>query len=126
MRPHLRHTRWVKNDDPSAPINNKPELTANGKPVAQNRWIAYNKMRGQAEEHMGILLLRAKDVGWIPNRFLSDLGLMITETILKLKQLRPYGYSAVGNIPMVSTQREYGRTCFRVDVDNLYGTNFKE
>ena len=80
----------------------------------------------QAEEHMGILLLRAKDVGWIPNRFLSDLGLMITETILKLKQLRPYGYSAVGNIPMVSTQREYGRTCFRVDVDNLYGTNFKE
>ena len=54
MRPHLRHTRWVKNDDPSAPINNKPELTANGKPAAQNRWIAYNKMRGQyasAMEH---------------------------------------------------------------------------
>ena len=51
---HLRHTRWVKNDDPSAPINNKPELTANGKPAAQNRWIAYNKMRGQyasAMEH---------------------------------------------------------------------------
>ena len=51
---HLRHTRWVKNDDPSAPINNKPELTANGKSAAQNRWIAYNKMRGQyasAMEH---------------------------------------------------------------------------
>ena len=51
---HLRHTRWVKNDDPSAPINNKPELTANGKTAAQNRWIAYNKMRGQyasAMEH---------------------------------------------------------------------------
>jgi len=51
---HLRHTRWVKNDDPSAPINNKPELTQNGKSAAQNRWIAYNKMRGQyasAMEH---------------------------------------------------------------------------
>ncbi len=51
---HLRHTRWVKNDDPQAQINNKPELTANGKPAAQNRWIAYNKMRGQyasAMEH---------------------------------------------------------------------------
>ena len=51
---HLRHTRWVKNDDPQAQINNKPELTANGKSAAQNRWIAYNKMRGQyasAMEH---------------------------------------------------------------------------
>ncbi len=49
---HLRHTRWVKNDDTSAPINNKPELTANGKPAAQNRWIAYNKMRGQYSSAM--------------------------------------------------------------------------
>ena len=49
---HLRHTRWVKNDDPSAPINNKPELTANGKSAAQNRWIAYNKMRGQYSSAM--------------------------------------------------------------------------
>ena len=49
---HLRHTRWVKNDDPSAPINNKPELTQNGKSAAQNRWIAYNKMRGQYSSAM--------------------------------------------------------------------------
>ncbi|MBV7429812.1 MULTISPECIES: transglutaminase-like domain-containing protein [unclassified Acidovorax] len=49
---HLRHTRWVKNDDPSAAINNKPELTSNGKTAAQNRWIAYNKMRGQYSSAM--------------------------------------------------------------------------
>ena len=49
---HLRHTRWVKNDDPQAQINNKPELTANGKSAAQNRWIAYNKMRGQGASAM--------------------------------------------------------------------------
>ena len=49
---HLRHTRWVKNDDPSAAINAKPELTSNGKTAAQNRWIAYNKLRGQYSSAM--------------------------------------------------------------------------
>ena len=49
---HLRHTRWVKNDDPQAAINAKPELTANGKTAAQNRWIAYNKLRGQYSSAM--------------------------------------------------------------------------
>ena len=49
---HLRHIRWVKNDDPQAAINNKPELTQNGKTAAQNRWIAYNKMRGQYSSAM--------------------------------------------------------------------------
>jgi hypothetical protein len=49
---HLRHIRWVKNDDPLAAINAKPELTANGKTAAQNRWIAYNKLRGQYSSAM--------------------------------------------------------------------------
>ena len=49
---HLRHMRWVKDDDPQSPVNNKPELTANGKSAAQNRWIAYNKMRGQYSSAM--------------------------------------------------------------------------
>jgi len=44
---HLRHIRWVKDDDPQSAINNKPELTANGKMAAQNRWITYNTLRGQ-------------------------------------------------------------------------------
>jgi hypothetical protein len=49
---HLRHARWVKNDDPQAAINAKPELTSNGKTAAQNRWIAYNKLRGQYSSAM--------------------------------------------------------------------------
>jgi hypothetical protein len=52
---HLRSIRWVKDDNPSSPINNKPELTQNGKTAAQNRWIAYNKSKGQyssAMEHV--------------------------------------------------------------------------
>lgn len=51
---HIRGIRWVQDDNPSSPINNKPELTQNGKTAAQNRWIAYNKGKGQyssAQEH---------------------------------------------------------------------------
>lgn len=51
---HLRSRRWVLDDAPQSPVNAKPELAANGKSAAQNRWIAYNKMRGQnasAMEH---------------------------------------------------------------------------
>ena len=51
---HLRHIRWVQDDNPQSAINNHPELTENGKSAAQNRWIVYNKMRGQyasAMEH---------------------------------------------------------------------------
>jgi len=51
---HIRNIRWVRDDNPQSTVNNKPELSANGKPAAQNRWIAYNKLRGQyasAMEH---------------------------------------------------------------------------
>ena len=51
---HLRHIRWVKDDDPKSQLNDKPELKQNNKSAAQNRWIAYNRMRGQyasAMEH---------------------------------------------------------------------------
>lgn len=51
---HLRSLRWVRDDNPISAVNNTPELTRNGKTAAQNRWIAYNKMRGQyasAMEH---------------------------------------------------------------------------
>ncbi|WP_347486348.1 transglutaminase domain-containing protein [Vandammella animalimorsus] len=60
---HVRSIRWVKDDDPNSPINNKPELTQNGKTAAQNRWIVYNKTKGQyssAMEHA------------IPEEFLID------------------------------------------------------
>jgi len=49
---HLRSIRWVKDDSPQSPINAKPELTSNGRSAAQNRWIAYNKMRGQYNSAM--------------------------------------------------------------------------
>jgi len=59
---HLRHFRWVKDDDPQSIINNKPELTTNGKSAAQNRWIAYNKMRGQ---HSSLMESAAPEAFWV-------------------------------------------------------------
>ncbi|MDD3761277.1 MAG: hypothetical protein PHO57_10670 [Acidithiobacillus sp.] len=49
---HVRSLRWVKDDNPASPINNKPELTANGKTAAQNRWIGYNKGKGKYNSAM--------------------------------------------------------------------------
>ena len=49
---HLRSIRWVKDDNPQSAINAKPELTSNGRSAAQNRWIAYNKMRRQYNSAM--------------------------------------------------------------------------
>ena len=42
-----------RNDRSHSPkYANKPELTKNGKPAAQNRWIQYNKQRGQYNSAM--------------------------------------------------------------------------
>ena len=60
---HLRHVRWVKDDDPKSQINKDPNLAQNGKTAAQNRWIAYNKMRGQYASAMEHAARRRS--GWI-------------------------------------------------------------
>ncbi|WP_146007061.1 hypothetical protein [Ottowia massiliensis] len=80
----------------------------------------------QAEQGMGKLLARAAVAPWIPNKFLPGLASMSAQTLSKLQQLRPYGVSKIGNIDAVSSQQMYKKTCFRIDVDNLYGTNFKQ
>lgn len=52
---HVRSVRWVKDDNPKSQINSDPGLTNNGRTAAQNRWIAYNKGKGQyssAMEHV--------------------------------------------------------------------------
>ena len=49
---HVRSVRWVKDDNPQSQINSDPNLTKNGKTAAQNRWIAYNKDKGQYSSAM--------------------------------------------------------------------------
>ena len=49
---HVRSVRWVKDDNPQSQINSDPNLTKNGKTAAQNRWIVYNKGKGQYSSAM--------------------------------------------------------------------------
>ena len=108
---HLRHVRWVKDDDPKSQINNKPELTANGKSAAQNRWIAYNKMRGHyssAMEHA------------VPEQFWVDKN-QCKHTdengIIKNPALRPCaeGISAVKAITIAQSQ---GQKIYTINRNN--------
>ncbi|NLD13845.1 MAG: hypothetical protein GX665_01985 [Gammaproteobacteria bacterium] len=51
---HVRGIRWVKDDNPASQINSNPDLATKTKTAAQNRWIAYNKSKGQyssGQEH---------------------------------------------------------------------------
>lgn len=47
---HLRSVRWVEDDNPDSTVNQG--LASNNRSAAQNRWIAYNKMRGQFSSAM--------------------------------------------------------------------------
>jgi len=103
--------RWVKDDNPSSAINNKPELTANGKSAAQNRWIAYNKMRGHyssAMEHA------------VPEQFWVDKN-QCKHTdengIIKNPALRPCaeGISAVKAITIAQSQ---GQKIYTINRNN--------
>ena len=49
---HLRSIRWVKDDNPTSAINKKPRFNINNKSAAHNRWVAYNKIRGQYSSAM--------------------------------------------------------------------------
>ncbi|WP_156382497.1 hypothetical protein [Acidovorax sp. Leaf160] len=45
---HLRHIRWVKDDNPSSPISTKAELTTNGRPAAQNTGLPTTRCESSA------------------------------------------------------------------------------
>jgi hypothetical protein len=79
-----------------------------------------------AEAEAGFNYMLNNTESWIPNAFKPDLRAMTTQVLIKLRNLRPFGVSAGGNIKNVSQQEMYKRTCFRVDVENLVGTNFRE
>ncbi|MDR2366452.1 MAG: transglutaminase-like domain-containing protein [Zoogloeaceae bacterium] len=71
---HMRHIRWVKDDNPASAINAKPELTQNGKTATQNRWIAYNRTRGQ---HMSAMEHAVPEQFWVDRnqcRYIDENG----------------------------------------------------
>ena len=78
----------------------------------------------QAEN--GFALMLANKHAWIPNKFDLQLAANVATTVSKLRRLKPHGIGTVGNIRSVSTQEMYKGICYRVDVESLVGTNFKE
>ena len=108
---HLRHIRWVKDDDPQAAINNKPELTANGKPAAQNRWIAYNKMRGQYSSAMEHAVPEQFWVDKTQCRYQDETGTIQNPTLADCAQ----GISAVKAIAIAQAQ---GQKIYTINQSN--------
>ena len=79
----MRHVRWVKDDDPKSQINDKPELKQNNKSAAQNRWIAYNRMRGQyasAMEHA------APEAFWVDKTKIETAVSILAERLIQAQK----------------------------------------
>ena len=97
---HLRSVRWVKDDNPASPINNKLELTQNGKSAAQNRWIAYNKARGQYSSAMEHAVPEQFWVNKSSCRYTSENGQIKNPTLQSCAE----GISAVKAIAIAQQQ----------------------
>ena len=108
---HLRHIRWTIDDNPQSEINNKPELTQNGRTAAHNRWIAYNKMRGQygsAMEHA------IPEQFWVDKNkcsYLDDKGQ------LKNPNLQPCA-EAISAVKAIAIAQSEGQKIYTINKDN--------
>ena len=108
---HLRHIRWTQDDNPQSDINNKPELTANGRTAAHNRWIAYNKVRGQygsAMEHA------IPEQFWVDKNqcsYLDDKGQ------LKNPSLQPCA-EAISAVKAIAIAQSEGQKIYTINKDN--------
>jgi transglutaminase-like putative cysteine protease len=108
---HMRHMRWVKDDNPQSAINANPELTANGRSAAQNRWIAYNKMRGQYASAMEHAVPEAFWVDKTQCRYTDDQGTLQNPGMADCAQ----GISAVKAIAIAQSE---GQKIYTVTQDN--------
>jgi hypothetical protein len=79
-----------------------------------------------AQAQTGFSEMLSNTDSWIPNRAMPLLTGLVSNSVGKLREYPPSGTSDKGNLKRVSSQGMYDRTCFRVDVENLVGTNFKE
>ncbi len=108
---HLRHIRWTQDDNPQSAINNKPELTHSGRTAAHNRWIAYNKMRGQygsAMEHA------IPEQFWVDRNkcsYLDDKGQ------LKNPSLQPCA-EAISAVKAIAIAQNQGQKIYTINKDN--------
>lgn len=109
---HLRHVRWVKDDNPTSPVNNKPELVQNGKSAAQNRWVAYNKMRGNyasAMEHAGTEFI------WVDK---GNCKYIDRKGSVKNPNLQPC-VEAVSAVKAIAVAQQQGQKIFTINSRNV-------
>lgn len=97
---HVRSIRWVKDDNPQSSINSDVQLIRDGKTAAQNRWIIFNKTKGQfssAMEH------GSPEQFWVDKsqcRYSDENGLMQNTSKIDCAQ----GISAVKAISIAQNQ----------------------
>jgi len=108
---HLRHIRWIKDNNSQSAINNKPELTANGKMAAHNRWIAYNTLRGQYASAMEHAVLEQMWVDRNTCRYTDENGVVQNPVLADCAQ----GISAVKAIAIAQAQ---GQKIYTINQDN--------
>ena len=92
--------RWVKDDNPQSQINSDPNLAKNGKTAAQNRWIAYNKGKGQ---YSSVMEHKIPEQAWVDKsqcRYTDENGVIQNPSKADCAQ----GISAVKAIAIAQSQ----------------------
>ncbi|MPM38782.1 hypothetical protein SDC9_85412 [bioreactor metagenome] len=111
---HVRSIRWVKDDNPNSVVNSDPILTKNGKTAAQNRWIAYNKSKGQYTSAMEHAVPEQFWVDKTQCRYINDRGVVENTTLADCAQ----GISAVKAIAIAQSQ---GQKLYTINPSNRDG-----
>ena len=103
--------RWTQDDNPDSAINNKPELTAGGRTAAHNRWIAYNKMRGQ---YSSALEHAIPEQFWVDRNkcsYLDDKGNIKNPTL-------PQCQEAISAVKAIAIAQSQGQKIYSINKDN--------
>jgi hypothetical protein len=108
---HMRYVRWVKDDDPQSAVNNKPELTQNNRTAAHNRWIVYNRMRGQ---HSSAMEHATPEQFWVDKtqcRYVDENGQTKNPTLSDCGQ-------AVGTVKALVIAQQQGQKVYTITPQN--------
>lgn len=106
---HLRHVRWVLDDDAASAIN---ALPANGKQsAAHSRWIAYNQMRGLYSSAMEHMILEEYWVDYAQCRYASIEGQIQNPD-------RPDCVQAISAVKAIAIAQQQGQRIYAITPAN--------
>jgi hypothetical protein len=108
---HMRYVRWVKDDDPQSAVNSAPELSQSGRTAAHNRWIAYNRMRGQHSSAMEHAVLEAFWIDRSQCRYVDENGQTKNPTLSDCGQ-------AVSTVKALAIAQQQGQKIYTITPQN--------